>query len=218
MKKLLYLFLALLILACSSDDSNNTNNNVSDGQYFFEIEICGLTHSIQGNNEDMFFNGQNSCSAFLSNGIQALGFNLTDITAPDYVSGQPMNIAFGILNPQLGADNTGVLSFQSSIYSDFLNNCGDQNNITFYYDQFVENTPMDINNYDPQRINNISNINLTDLGTPPTTAGAYGSGTNIKGTYEGTLYFLDDNTNGTPDANWNIPIPIKISFSAVRAN
>ena len=218
MKKLLYLFLALLILACSSEDSNNTNNNVSDGQYFFEIELCGLTHSIQGNNEDMFLNGQNSCTAFLSNGLQALGFNLSDITAPDYVSGQPMNIVFGILNPQLGANNNGVLSFQNSVLSDFLNNCGDQNGITFYLDQFVENTPMDINNYDPQRINNISNINLTDLGTPPTTAGAYGSGTNIKGTYEGTLYFLDDNTNGTPDANWNIPIPIKISFSAVRGN
>ena len=215
MKKLLYLLLAITLTSCGGD---NDENSLSNGTYSFEIELCGLTHSIQGNNEDMFLNGQNSCSAFLSSGIQALGFNLTDITAPDYVSGQPMNIAFGILNPQLGADNTGVLSFQSSIYSDFLNNCGDQNNITFYYDQFVENTPMDINNYDPQRINNISNINLTDLGTPPTTAGAYGSGTNIKGTYEGTLYFLDDNTDGTPEANWNIPIPIKISFSAVRGN
>ena len=215
MKKLLYLFLAITIISCGGDDDGSTSSN---GTYSFEIELCGSTHSIEGRNEDMFFNGQNSCLASLVNGVQSLGFKLSDITAADYVSGQPIDIALGILNPQLGANNTGVLSFQLSLLSDFLNNCGDDNDITFYYDQFVENTPMDLNNYDPQRINNISNIILTDLGTPPTTAGLYGSGTNIKGTYEAILYFLDDNTTGTSEANWNIPIPIKITFSAVRGN
>jgi major membrane immunogen (membrane-anchored lipoprotein) len=58
MKKLLLLS-ALLIFACSSDSSDN---NISDGQYFFEIEFAGQTHRVQGTNSDMFTNGQNSCS------------------------------------------------------------------------------------------------------------------------------------------------------------
>ena len=143
MKKLLYLLLAITLTSCGGD---NDENSLSNGTYSFEIELCGLTHSIQGNNEDMFLNGQNSCSAFLSSGIQALGVNLTDITAPDYVSGQPINITVGILNPQLGADNTGILSFQSSASSDFLNNIADcvQKEITRRGFKFCFDNTIDI--------------------------------------------------------------------------
>lgn len=217
MKKLRYLLLSISIISCGADDDGNAPENVASGQYFFEIELGGEVHRIEGDNQEMFLNGQNSCSAYLLNGIQSIGFKLSDITAPDFISGQPLDIAFGIINPQIGSNNTGVISFQNSLYSDFLNNFGDQNNITFWFDEFVENTPMDINNYDGQRSRRISNITLTNLGTPPNAA-MPGPSTNIQGYYQGTLYFLDDRTVGTPEASWNVPIPIRISFSAVRGN
>ena len=44
MKKLTYLFLALLIVACSSDDSNS--NSID---YFFEVEFGGVINRVEGN-------------------------------------------------------------------------------------------------------------------------------------------------------------------------
>ena len=133
------------------------------------------------------------------------------------MSGQPFDISIGIINPHVGNDNEGIITFQLSLYSSFLNEFGDQNNITFWQDNFVENSPMDVSvQYDYERIGRISNITITDLGSPPT-LGEINSD-NIEGSYEGTLYFLDDNTAGTPDANFNIPVPIRISFSALRGN
>ena len=52
MKKLLYLFLTVLIVACSGEDSNNSNNNSNNSNnvdYFFEVEFGGVINRVQGN-------------------------------------------------------------------------------------------------------------------------------------------------------------------------
>lgn len=228
MKKLILLF-TFLIFACSSDDSNDNNgNNVPDGQYFFEIEFAGETHLIQGNTSEMYTNGQNSCSALLSQGIQTISFRLDDITADDYVSGQPLWIGMGISNPQLGSNPRGALTFQTTAYIVDVEQTYDVN---LRYGDFVENSPGDlIDAYTNNLDNIISNINITDLGSPPSNSNDYSDpnyiyspfGDNIKGTYEGILYFndkSDDYINGGDNGrNLVVPFPIKISFSAPRIN
>ena len=55
---------------------------------------------------------------------------------------------------------------------------------------------------------------FSDLGTSSTadpTNGTYNWGETIKGSYDGTLYFL----SSTPEG-FTIPVPIKIQFSAFR--
>ena len=47
MKKLTYLFLALIIVACSSDDEGGNNSNSID--YFFEVEFGGVINRVEGN-------------------------------------------------------------------------------------------------------------------------------------------------------------------------
>ena len=44
MKKITYLFLALLIVACSSDD--NSSNSID---YFCEFEFGGVINRVEGN-------------------------------------------------------------------------------------------------------------------------------------------------------------------------
>ena len=229
MKKTLFLLSALFIFACSSDDSNDNNdNNVPDGQYFFEIEFAGETHRIQGNTSEMFTNGQNACSAYLSQGIQTISFRLDDITADDYVSGQPLWIGMGISNPQLGSNPRGALTFQTTAYIVDVEQTYDVN---LRYGVFVENSPGDlIDAYTNNLDNIISNINITDLGSPPSNSNDYTDpnftyspfGDNIEGTYEGILYFndkSDDYINGGDNGrDLVVPFPVKISFSAPRGN
>ncbi len=66
-------------------------------------------------------------------------------------------------------------------------------------------------------VGKISNINLIDLGTPPTVNSATGNiiyGETIKGSYEGILYFLS--SSPAPDANYDIAVPNRVAFNAVR--
>ena len=51
----------------------------------------------------------------------------------------------------------------------------------------------------------ISNINITDLGKS-------GGNTTLKGSYQGILYFV----SGIGPNDYDIPVPIRIEFSAVR--
>ena len=60
----------------------------------------------------------------------------------------------------------------------------------------------------------ISNINITDLGTQPTSTNTgLDYGETLKATYEGVLYFYNLDTN-----QYDIPAPIRIEFNAVRIN
>jgi hypothetical protein len=215
MKKLLLLS-ALLIFACSSDDSSETNDNVPNGQYFFEIEIGNEVHRIQGINSEMYTNGQNSCSAFLNQGTQGVTFRLSDTSAIDYVSGQPLQIFFYIENPQVGSNNTGRIEFLANSGS-FLYNYAEQNNFNFTGSSFVENTPMNaVDAIVDGVVGKISNITLSSIGTPPTVVTS-NDGNNISGSYEGVLYFIPNGWTSS-ETNHDIPVAIKISFSAVRIN
>lgn len=222
MKKLLFLSV-LSIFACSSDGSSN--NDVSDNEYFFEIEFAGEIHRIQGTTSEMFTNGQNSCSAYLQQGIQSISFKLDDVTADDYVSGQPIWIGLGISNPQLGNNPRGALTIPTT--TPYIQEIEQNYNVNLSYGTFVENSPGDladvlVNNLD----NIISNINITDLGSPPSNDFSNPNfspfGDNIKGTYEGVLYYNDKSddyiTGGDSGRNLVIPFPIKIRFSAPRTN
>ena len=75
----------------------------------------------------------------------------------------------------------------------------------------VENSPAPYGSDGNRRV---SNINITDLGTPSSldyTNGNYIWGETIKGSYEGMLYFRSSISN-----DYDIPVPIRIEFSAVR--
>ena len=218
MKKLLLLS-AFLIFACSSDDSSDTDdNNVPDGQYFFEIEIGNEVHRIQGINTEISTNGQNSCSASLVGGTQGVIFRLSDTSASDYVSGQPLQIVLLINNPQLGSNNNGRIEFiETSAADSFLNNYAEQNNFSFLGSSFVENTSMNaIDAISEGVVGKISNITLSSIGTPPSNPILF-DGDNISGSYEGVLYFIANGWTSS-ETNHDIPVPIKISFSAVRFN
>lgn len=213
MKKLLLLFV-LSFLSCGNDDSNNYND-VPDGQYFFEIEFGDEVHRIQGNNLEMFTNGSNQAGARLYLGDFQISFGINDISASDYISGEPINLGLIIENPKLGA-NSGALIF--SLLTTFMNNYADQKNISLN-SLFVENNPnLTYSEVYANALNKrITNIMLTDLGTPPSFPTLF-DGNNVKGSYEGILYFMDNDAVGGSNAPVNIPVPIRISFSIPRFN
>lgn len=222
MKKLLYLFFATVILSCGADDNGDNNSNSAVLQYFFEIELAGEIHKIQGqvDQSDPYSSpyGQNQCVASLYSGNQSISLTLSDITEDDYVSGQPLGVlGMGILNPQIG-DNEGVISFLSAASSAFLSEFAELNNITLWLDDYVENTPMTVSEaYENDLVGKISNIMISDLGTSADISEGRPYGEPIQGSYEGVLYFKDNEAFGS-DAMYDVPVPIRIAFSAVRIN
>ena len=142
---------------------------------------------------------------------------LSDITEDDYVSGQPLQLGLVIFNPQIG-DNEGAISFLYSSSSAFLSEFAEQNNITLWLDDFVENTPMTVSEaYENNLVGKISNIMISDLGTSSDINLGSLYGEPIQGSYEGVLYFKDNEAFGS-DAMYDVPVPIRIAFSAVRIN
>ena len=209
MKKLLLIFLTTFLWSCSSDDSSS-NNTVN---YSFEIEFGGEIHKIQGNLSNSLFTSlpTNQSVSIISNGITSVQLSLDDVSASNYVSGQTIGAVMNIDNASIGV-NEGSLSLNPIFYpyvENYLQSVGVPENFSIY--GFVENTPGPWGSADASRI---SNINITDLGTSSTidaTNGTYNWGETIKGSYEGTLYFLSSILEG-----FTIPVPIKIQFSAVR--
>ena len=197
MKKLIYLFLTVLIVACSGEDGNgNSTNNTNNGNYFFEVEFGGVINRVQGigGNESIF--QANQCYG----GTYGVTLSINDITAENYVSGQNMYINMSFDNAQLGSNNgnLGVFPGNGGFYIlEYLESIGVGNPTAF-----VENGPMSFSDGYNQRYK-ISNINLTDLGTS--------GGETIKGTYESVLYF-----QASTIADFDIPVPIRIEFSAIR--
>ena len=215
MKKLLYIFLAVLIVGCSGEngDNNNTSNNSNNVDYFFEVEFGGVINRVEGNTAEAILNDWiyfNKCSGTTAGVL----FSISDITRDTFISGQNMSINMGFENAQLGANNgnLGLFPINAEFYIEqYLNSLGVTANT-----QFVENKPMSfLDGY--YELGKISNINLTDLGTPSTVNSATGNiiyGETIKGTYEGILYFLS--SPPAPGANYDIAVPIRVAFNAVR--
>ena len=202
MKKLVYLFLTVLIVACSSDDSNNSNNNSNNSNnvdYFFEVEFCGVINRVQGNTSNLnSFINKNQCYTGIVPQWATL-LSISDITDVSYISGQTMNLFLILDDAQLGS-NTGRISQLSGSYIvDYLEDLG-------ALASFKENGTGETGV--------ITNINVTDLGTQPTSINTgFDYGETLKATYEGILYFYNLDTN-----QYDIPAPIRIEFNAVRIN
>tara|TARA_B100000787_G_scaffold155910_1_gene131703 strand:+ start:488 stop:1102 length:615 start_codon:yes stop_codon:yes gene_type:complete len=204
MKKLIYLFLTVLIVACSGEDSNNSNNNSNNSynvDYFFEVEFGGVINRVQGNtsNQNSFLT-KNKCYA--ATGNQWGGFlSISDITDVSYVSGQNMELFFILDDAQLGSNTGRIGQLYGNYIIDYLETIG-----AYWALGFKENGTGERDE--------ISNINITDLGTQPTSTNTgLDYGETLKVTYEGVLYFLSLDTN-----QYDIPAPIRIEFNAVRIN
>ena len=204
MKKLLYLFLTVLIVACSGEDSNNSNNNSNNSNnvdYFFEVEFGGVINRVQGNTSNTnSFLAKNKCYA--ATGNQWAGFlSISDITDVSYVSGQNMELFFILDDAQLGSNTGRIGQLYGNYIDDYLISIGSYPSTGT---NFKENGTGDTGV--------ITNILVTDLGTQPIGNGIdYGE--TLKATYEGVLYFLNIDTN-----QYDIPAPIRIEFNAVRIN
>ena len=211
MKKLL-LFSALLIVACGSDDTGNSSNNSDGVDYFFEVEFGGIINRVESNSSYELFVELpswlygNQCYGSTA----SVTLSISDITGEDYVSGQNMSIAMSFDNAQLGTNNgsLGNFPFSAGFYiTEYLESLG----ITSTFNGFVENEPMSWSDGQSER-NKISNINITDLGTSSTmNAGVVVATGTINGTYEGILYF-----SSSYASDYDIPVPIRIEFNAVR--
>ena len=203
MKKLLYLFLTLLIVGCSGEDGNNSNNNSNNSNnvdYFFEVEFGGVINRVQGNiSTTNNFITKNKCyTAIVPQWATSL--SISDITDVSYVSGQTMELFLILDDAQLGSNTGRIGQLFGNYIDDYLETIGSFGDGTFFKENGTGDTGV------------ITNILVTDLGTQPIGNGIdYGE--TLKATYEGVLYFLNIDTN-----QYDIPVPIRIEFNAVRIN
>lgn len=234
MKKLiLILTLSSLLFSCSNGgNSNSNNNNSSSGNvdYYFKIKINGVEHKVQGNTSGFgsgnmnFYNGQpNSCIANIGT-TTSLGFIIADITQPNYVSGQNLQMSISIPNCHVGLNQATVYIASSPIYSAFGTNLGVNKALNW-----VENSGLYcFNNCQGSSYSSYTNkitLNITDMGTstqsntvnPSVNYLNYGS--TFKGNYNGPVYFSNNTiTYGTQNINYNIPMQFSMEFEAYRAN
>ena len=209
MKKIIYLFLGLLIFACSSDDSSGNSDGVD---YFFEVEFGAVVNRVEGNSSYELFTElpswlyRNSCYGSTA----SVNLSISDITGEDYVSGQNMSIAMSFDNAQLGSNAVTITNFGGFYIEEYLASLG-VDEAALFLGGFVENEPTSWSDGQSER-NKISNINITDLGTSSTmNAGVVVATGTINGTYEGILYF-----SSSYPSDYDIPVPIRIEFNAVR--
>ena len=215
MKNLLYLFLAVTIVACSGGGDDDSNSNGSNN-FFFEIIFGDETHRVEGNSISIIEQVGSSCflnraQASYFNGILDVTCRIEDITCNTYISGQYLHVGLIIDNPQLG-NNQGRIVFRDT---PFLQDYENLNNINLSSNQFyVENNPMNISEASQNGLLNlITDINITDLGTSPSSFNLY-DGATVKGSYNGVLYYND--TSNFNNAELVVPVPISISFEAFR--
>ena len=218
MKKI-FLLSALLIFACSSDDSSDSDDNLNGGNnYFFEIIFGGETHRVEGNSISIIEQVWSSCflnraQASYFNGTLDITCRIEDITCDTYISGQYLHVGLIIDNPQLG-NNQGRIVFRDT---PFLQDYENLNNINLSSNQFyVENNPMNVSEASQNGLLNlITDINVTDLGTSPSSFNIY-DGATVKGSYNGVLYYND--TSNFNNTELVVPVPISISFEAFRVD
>jgi len=203
MKKLIYLFLTVLIVACSGEDNNNSNNNSNNSNnvdYFFEVEFGGVINRVQGNiSTTNNFITKNKCyTAIVPQWATSL--SISDITDVSYVSGQTMELFLILDDAQLGSNTGRIGQLFGNYIDDYLETIGSFGDGTFFKENGTGYTGV------------ITNILVTDLGTQPIGNGIdYGE--TLKATYQGVLYFYNQDTG-----EFDLPEPLRIEFSAVRIN
>ena len=220
MKKIFILILVLtigLFHSCSTNnDSSSGNNGVN---YEFTITINGVVHKVKGNSSDgipsaalgVVGNISNKCvsinNSSFGTGVQ-LGIN--DVTTPNYISGQNMQIIITLPNPLLGT-NQAAISFTGNYFDTLATSLG-SNYLGF---TSVSSILVTVNGVSPN--NNIPII-ITDLGTPTTlvNGSGYSFGQTIKGNYSGTIY-LSRVVAGV-GIFYDIPVRLSIDFKALRLN
>ena len=205
MKKLLYLFLTVLIVACSGEDggnnSNNNSNNSNNVDYFFEVEFGGVINRVQGNtsNTNSFLDKNKCYTAIVPQWATSL--SISDITDASYISGQTMQLFLILDDAQLGSNTGRISQLFGNYIDDYFISIG---SVAGAGALFKENGTGDTGV--------ITNILVTDLGTQPIGNGIdYGE--TLKATYEGVLYFYNQDTG-----EFDLPEPLRIEFSAVRIN
>ena len=205
MRKYIYIFLTVLIFGCSGEDSNNSNNNSNNSNnidYFFEVEFGGVINRVQGNTSNTnSWQVKNKCYT----GIVpqwSTSLSISDITDASYVSGQTMQLFLILDDAQLGSNTGRIGQLFGNYIDDYLETIGSYGGGTFFKE----------NGTGEQGV--ITNINITDLGTQPTSTNTeFDYGETLKATYEGVLYFYNLDTG-----EFDIPAPIRIEFNAVRIN
>ncbi len=215
MKKLLLLS-AMLIFACGSDSEGNNDNLNGVNNYFFEIIFGGETHRVEGNSISIIEQVGSSCflnraQASYFNGTLDITCRIEDITCNTYISGQYLHVGLIIDNPQLGNNQGRIVFRETPFFQDYEN----LNNINLSSNQFyVENNPMNVSEASQNGLLNlITDINITDLGTSPSSFNIY-DGATVKGSYNGVLYYND--TSNFNNTELVVPVPISISFEAFR--
>ena len=204
MKKLLYLFLTVLIVACSGEDSNNSNNNSNNSNnvnYFFEVEFGGVINRVQGNTSNTnSWQVKNKCFTALAP-QWATSLSISDITDVSYISGQTMDLFLILDDAQLGSNTGRISQLFGNYIDDYLETIGSyRGGGRFFRENGTGDTGV------------ITNILVTDLGTQPIGNGIdYGE--TLKATYQGVLYFYNQDTG-----EFDLPEPLRIEFSAVRIN
>jgi hypothetical protein len=211
MKKYILLAFVSLLISCSNDNDSSSNpTKVKNVEYEFTITINGQVNKIKGNTADgipmgqagPYFNGysyiNNSCNWTTSNPFVVLKIN--DVSASNYVSGQNMYCSIMLQNTLLGTCQ-GMVTLSGGAFDSVATSLGAPR-----WNWSITNGATGFSiNYLP--------INITDLGTIPTTnTGAISSfGSTFKGKYSGTVYLMNA-TNG----HFTIPVQLSIDFKAVR--
>lgn len=217
-KSILFLTIASLFLSCSNSDSSSGGNSAGNVDYFFNININGVEHKVQGNTSgfgtgisgNLWTANPNQCQALISNTTQ-LTFKIADITKPNFVSGQTLYLVIYIPNCQVGQNQAEFAIFQSPVYDTFCSNSSIYSGTTFGFHQ-----NSGIHNYGSSTRNKIT-INITDMGTPSTSSGqSFNYGNTFKGNFTGPVYLSSTFLGG--QFNDNIPMQLDMSFSTYRIN
>jgi len=233
MKKLILLLtISFLLFSCSNGgnaSSNNNNSSSGNVDYYFKIKINGVEHKVQGNtsgfavgNNNAYNLNPNFCRADIGT-TTMLFFYIADITKPNYVSGQNLQMCISIPNCHIGQNQATVNVLSSPVIDTFTSSSGA--NSTYWVDTSGVYCNGATSNCSYPLFSTYSHkitLNITDMGTPsqyPSTnlnSNIYAYGNTFKGNYDGTIYF--ENGPFTTTLNCNIPMQLSMEFEAYRTN
>lgn len=234
-KNILLLTMSLFFFSCSNDSNpvnNNPVNNDNNTDYGFSININGVTHSVQGNTNDFGADNLNMpslnpnyCSASVGT-TTLLSFAITDITSPNYISGQNLFMTMSISNCHVGQNEATLTFLTAPVLDEFRASLSGNSTGTIVQNSgFYCNNSLNSGCTYPllgTYANKIT-INITDMGTP--TVQNTGSevlndivnyGNTLKGSFSGPLYVSTNQTGGV--VTCTTPLQFNMSFSAYRVN
>lgn len=234
MKKLiLILTLTSLLISCSNSGNSSSSNNSSSGNvdYYFKIKINGVEHKVQGNtsgfavgNNNAYDQNPNDCRAQIGT-ITQLIFRISDITKPNYVSGQNLQVVIRIPNCHVGLNQATVNISSSPVFDAFKSSISPPTSGIFVENNGLYSLNSNQSNSYTLYSNKIT-LNVTEMGTPsqynPSTnpnSNIYAYGNTFKGSYNGTVYFTNDSVDIiTQSISFDIPMQFSMEFEAYRIN